>query len=153
MRVYSVIFDQVSCSAAQDLFSIKNTSGVPCKLLAVYLSQSTKATDANNNQQRWRIRRGQTTQGSGGSTPTPSPVKPGDAAAGGTIHVNDTTQANTGTIVTLHDDILNIEAGLIWMPTERYQYEWAVSTCLTVEFPAIAVTATWNGTLVYAELV
>lgn len=152
-RIYSVTFDQVSCAAAQDLFSIKATSSTPCRLLAVYLSQTTKIGDANNNQQRWRIRRGQTTQGSGGTTPTPSPILTGSAAAGGTVHVNDTTQASTGTIVTLHNDIFNIEAGLIWIATPEMQFTWAVSTCLTVEFPAMAVTATYNGTLYYEELV
>jgi hypothetical protein len=151
MRVYSVIFDQVSCSAAQDVFSIKASATVGCKLLAVYLAQSTKATDANNAQQRWKIRRGQTTQGSGGTTPTAQPVEPGDAAAGGTVHVNDTTQASAGTIVTLHDDVFNIEAGLIWIATPEQQFRWAAATCLTVEFPAMAVTATFNGTLYYAE--
>lgn len=151
-RVFSVTFDQVSCAAAQDVFSIKNTSSVPCYLISIYLSQSSQATDANNKQQRWRIRRGQTTQGSGGTTATPTPLLTGSTAAGGTVHVNDTTQANTGTIVTLHNDIFNIEAGLIWVATPEMQFTWAVSTCLTVEFPAMAVTATYNGTLYYAEM-
>jgi hypothetical protein len=152
MRVYSANFDQVSISAAQDVFSIKASSTVPCKLLAIYLGQSSKATDANNAQQRWQIRRGQTSQGSGGSTITPRPVTIADTASGVTAHANDTTQANTGTITILHDDVFNIEAGLIWIATERYQFEWSAATCLTVEFPAIAVTATYNGTIYFCEL-
>lgn len=151
MREYSVIFDQVSVAAAQDLFSIKAAAGVPCQFIGVKLAQSTKAGDANNAQQRWRIRRGQTTQGSGGSTPTATP-KGADTAAGGTVHVNDTTQASAGTIVTADNDVMNIEAGLIWFPPPDGQFIWQGGTCLTVEFPAVAVTATYNGTLYYREL-
>lgn len=155
MRIYSVIFDQVSVSAAQDAFSMKASATVPLVFLGVTLAESNKSGDANDAQLRWRIRRGQTTQGSGGSTPTPQPVdSPTDTASVVTCHVNDTTQASAGTIVTLHNDIFNIRAGLIWLPPEKLQFKIAPATCMTIEFPAAPAAAlTMNGTLYFGELI
>lgn len=151
-RLVMVTFDQVSVSAAQDLFSIKASSSVPIAPVRLILKQSTKAQDANEFQVRWRVRRGQTSQGSGGSTPTGVKKITGDGTITSTIHANDTTQASGGTIETMVNSVFNDRAGeeFIWTPNDEFLV--AVSTCLTVELPAApSATLTMNGTLWYME--
>lgn len=112
-RTYSVTFEQVSVSAAQDLVQLKGAAG---KILRV-MRQWVGATDttAPTNQQiaiRSRFLPATVTDGSGGSSPTPQPFDPGDAAASATANVNSTTKATTGgTASVLQEDGANAFAG------------------------------------------
>lgn len=95
-RVYTVSFDNVAVSAVQDLFSFKGSSGKTCKLKRVIVGMTdTSLQTAQGLRIRCRYFPATMTQGSGGATPTPQPVDPGDAAAGFTAHTNDTSQATS----------------------------------------------------------
>jgi len=102
-RTYYVAFENVAISAAQDLVSIKGSSGKTCKLKRIVLGATdTSLQIAQSLRIRCRYFPATMTQGSGGSTPTPSPADPGDAAASFTAHTNDTTQAtDSGTAVNI----------------------------------------------------
>lgn len=97
-RNYSVVFENVTVSASQDLFEITPADDKPILLTALTLDNVGGTADAGDAQEellRLLIRRGHTTSGSGGSAPTPRPLLTGSAAAGFTAEVNNTTIAST----------------------------------------------------------
>lgn len=115
-RVYYVGFENVSVTAAQDLFEIRPASNKPCKLLWVNVSQS---SDVDTEQLRFTIKRlpATVTSGTGGSTPTPTPLLASDAAAGATTECNNTGRATTNsTAVLLVAEGQNILSGWQWLP-------------------------------------
>ena len=151
-RIYSVVFDNVSIAAAQDLFALTPADDKPIELLALYLSNvggTADAGDAAEELLRLSIIRGFTTIGSGGSAPTPQPVQSTvDSASGFTARVNDTTLATTGTTGTLHCDGWNIRVPyqLIWLPENRPGATQANTTIVVrlVTAPADAVLCSWT---------
>lgn len=157
-RIYSAQFTGVTLTSAtpQDAFSLKASAATKGKLHALYLSQSVKAQDANDAQIGFQITTGATTQGSGGSTPS-AIGPPGDTTTSVmTVHANDTSQANTGTIITPHSDAFNDRAGLVFIPTPemRELLVWGVSTMLVVKIlsPSQTYTSGFNGTIYWEEL-
>ena len=122
MRTYSVTFDNVSVSAVQDLFTLIAASNKPCYLLGYEFSQTLHGDvgDAKEEMLRIKIGRGLTAAGSAGTTPTPVPMDSSvEAAAGLTAHVNDTTQATTGTEVVIANIAFNARVGAKeWYPPE-----------------------------------
>lgn len=155
-RVYTVIFENVSCSAAQDLFEITPADDKPVEIAGMFLAQSGNSDvgDAQEECLRFEIIRGYTSSGSGGSAPTPNPVKHTDAAAGFTAEVNNTTQATTGTAVILHADSFNVRVGYQnWWPEGTEPEASQGNTTILVRLmgaPADAITL--SGTLYVREL-
>ena len=99
-RIYTVVFENVTVSASQDLFELTPADDKPILLMGLTLDNVGGTADAGDAQEemlRLLIRRGHTVSGSGGSTPTPTPVLTGNPASGFTSEVNNTTIANTGT--------------------------------------------------------
>lgn len=132
-RTYSISFEQVAVSAAQDLVQVNGASGKIARILAVSVGSSD--TTAPTNQQlalRCRFLPATVTNGSGGSTPTPQPLDPGDAAASISALANSTTKATTsGTAKTLKEAGANIFAGFDYQfprppvigPSESFVFE------------------------------
>lgn len=153
-RVYSAIFAAVAVTAAQDFFSILPATQKPNALLGWNLGQYSDFGDAQDELVSIRVRKGATAQGSAGSTPTAIPLSVNDTAYGGTLHANDTTIANTGTIVTVYSDCFNVRAGDKVMLPEELQPVVANATILTLELVvAPADSLTMNGTMFFKELI
>lgn len=156
-RVYTVQFDNVSCSAAQDLFEITPADDKPVEIVGLFLSQTGVADvgDAAEEVLPVQIIRGFTATGSGGSAPTPVPVKFVDTAAGFTAEVNNTTVATTGTTTTIHSDNFNVRVGYQnWWPEGTEPQASQVNTTIVVRLtraPADAITL--SGTLYVREVV
>lgn len=154
-RVYTVSFAAVSLSAAQDLFEITPADDKPVEIIGLFLSQTGVADvgDAAEEMLRLEIIRGFTASGSGGSSPTPAPVKRIDAAAGFAAEVNNTTLANTGTGVIIHEDAFNVRAGYAnWWPEGTEPDASQANTTIVVRLvaaPADAITV--SGTLYVRE--
>lgn len=149
-RIYSATFEQVLVSAVQDLFEIVAPSDAIVLLHALYLSQASEAGDAESEQLPILIHRG-STSGSGGSTITPRPMQVGDAAFGGTVEANNTTQATEGDI--LHAESFNVMAGLalVWTPEIRPQA--SPSGRIIVELQAAPADAiTMDGSIYFEEI-
>ncbi len=149
-RMYSAVFEEVAVSAAQDLFEINAPSDAVVVIHAVIISQSSDAGDSESEQLNVLIHLG-STSGSGGSTITARPLNLGDAAFGGTIEANNTSQSTEGTH--LHSECFNIMAGMQiwWTPETRLMI--SPSDRLIIELqtaPADAVTM--SGT-VYFEAI
>ena len=119
-RRYRVTFEQVAVSAAQDVFEIKGASGKMLRILRMAVGATdTSVPTSQMLALRARFLPATVTDGSGGSTPTPQKIDPGDAAASFTALVNNTTKATTnGTAVTLEENSCHVQAGWdYWFPT------------------------------------
>jgi hypothetical protein len=152
-RVYVVPFSAVSVSAAQDLFEISPADDKPVEIVGIELGQSSDSGDAQDEQLQISIIRGHTTSGSGGSSVTPAPLNPNDAAAGFTAEVNNTTLASGGTGVLLPTSCWNVRAGYIqWWPEGVRPSAGQGNTTLVVRQTAPADGLTMCGTLYVREL-
>lgn len=156
-RVYAVTFENVTVSAAQDLFEISPADDKPVELVGLFLSNVGGTADAGDAQEeflRLNVIRGYTASGSGGSAPTPTPLGPNDTASGFAAEVNNTTVANTGTAVNCHTDGFNIRTGYqLWWPPEARPAASQANTTIVVRLvgaPADAVAM--SGTLYVREL-
>ena len=152
-RMYTVEFENVAVTAAQDFFEILPAANKPCVIHALYLSQYSDVKDAEEEILRVRIIRGHTTSGSGGAAPTPRPADSNSTAAGFTAETNNTTIASAGTPVNLHSDYFNIRVGmqLIFTPEMRPRVQNA--NLLVVRLLAApADSLSMSGTLYVEEL-
>jgi hypothetical protein len=149
--IYTVSFDGVSVSAAQDLFAVVAPSNTAIVLLGFELGVGGGTADAGDAQEellRLRIRSGQTTAGSGGSAATPVNTTGGGGAASFSARVNDTTQASGGTIVVHWTGAFNPRAGFDKVFTDLQQIVLPAGRRATVELveaPADALLL--SGTL------
>lgn len=146
-------FTGTAVTAAVDLFELTPADDKPIEVLGMVIGQSSDFGDAQAEQIGFRVIRGHTTSGSGGSAPTPRPLNRGDAAAGFTAEVCNTTAASAGTTVDLWADVINMQAGYqVWLPETC---EWGASqadTTLVVRLIAApADSLTISGTLVVRE--
>lgn len=156
MRLYSVNFENVAATVAQDLFDIAPADDKICILHGIWLSQSTELGDAAEEQLRIKIIRGFATVGSGGGSFTPVPLNEHDAAAGATVRINDTTIAvvGGGSTDVLWAESFNLRSGWVYLPTpEMRPIVKQTSTRLVVQLVAApADSVTMNGTLIYQEV-
>jgi hypothetical protein len=154
MAVYSVVFENVAVTAAQDFFEISPADDRPVRLLGLMLAQYTDFADAAEEILRYGIVRGHTTGGSGGSAPTPRPMDPRSAAAGFAAEVNNTTIASAGTAVILHEGYFNIRVGeQIWFPPGCQPKADQVDGTIVVRLRAAPTDSlTMSGTLYVEEL-
>jgi hypothetical protein len=154
-RVYSVTFEGVAVTAAQDFFEIIPASNKAISLIGFMLSQSSDTGDAAEEILRIKIIRGHATTGSGGSVATPRPVNSSaDTAAGAIAEINNTTIASTGTAVDLFAHAFNIRAGLehYFPPECRPSANSGDGTIVVRLMAAPADSLTMSGTLFFEEL-
>jgi len=96
---------------------------------------------------------GHTTSGSAGSAPTAIPRNIGQAAFGGTVEVNNTTQASAGTIVTHYVWNWNIRVGFDKIFTPETRPRIAPGTRMCLELPAApADSVTMSGSITIEEI-
>lgn len=151
MSMFTSRFDAVSVTAVQDLLSIVAGAARAVKIHEIGFSQATKLSDANESEVLLIMRSGQTTAGSVGTAPAMVPLDFGDAAATATVRANDTTQANTGTIVQHYSWYWNVRAPFqyIWTPESRPTLR--VSRRATFELKT-TITMTMAGYIVFEEI-
>jgi len=101
-RIYTAQFNAVAVTAQQDFFEINVPSDACVIIHDICLTQVSEIGDAQEEGLAVLFKSGQTTSGSGGTTPTAVPKELGDVAYGGTVEANNTTKATAGTIVTRH---------------------------------------------------
>lgn len=156
-RMYTVQFDNVAISAAQDLFEIVPADDKPIAIVGLVLSNVGGTADAGDAQEellRLAIIRGFTSSGSGGSAPTPVPLNPNAAAAGFTSEVNNTSLASTGTTTQPFSDGWNIRVPYqTFFPEECWIIAGQGNTSIVVRLvTAPADSVSCSGTLFVAEL-
>lgn len=153
-RMYSAEFSKVEVSLDQDVFEISPADEKPVAIHALFLAQSSDVGDAAEEILNFKIMRGHTSSGSAGSSSTPAPLNPVDAAAGAAVEVNNTTIATTGTIVDLHSDSFNIRSGLqlVFAPDQRPVTTQANTTVVVRLLEDLVDVVTMSGTIYFEEL-
>lgn len=145
-RIYTAVFNAVSVSAVQDFFRISAPADSSVVIHELEISCLTTTSEVL----KLMIHRG-STDGSGGTTPTATPKSLGDAAFGGSVGVNNTTQSTDGTI--LRVSYFNLLSGYFWVPTPETQdmvspsARWVAALEVA---PSSAVTM--SGTVTFEEI-
>jgi hypothetical protein len=152
-EVYTVEFEAVAVTAGQDLFEITPADDKPCRVVGLFLSQSSDVGDAAEEILRLRVIRGFTTGGSNGTAPTPRPVRRSAQAAGFASEVNNTTLATAGSFVNLVSHAFNIRTGLeMWFPDKCELEASQADTTLVIRLMAAPTDSlTMSGTLFVEE--
>jgi hypothetical protein len=152
-RVYAIPFAAVAITAAQDLVELSPADDKPVELIGWHLGQTSDAGDAQDEQLQLTVIRGHTTSGSGGSSATPAPLNPGDAAASFAAEINNTTIASSGTGVTVFASAWNVRAGSdVWLPEDVRPRATQGNTTLVVRMSAPADSITASGVFWVREL-
>lgn len=150
--MYTAQFSGVAVTLAQDLFEVVAPADSVVRIHQVEFAQYTDAGDAQEELLSIKFKRGATVSGSGGSSVTPGLLQFGFAAAGSTVEANNTTLANTGTIVTLYSSAWNVRSPFLWLPTPEMRIHLSPSQRFTVETTAPADSITLSGTITFEEI-
>lgn len=152
-RKYWVDFPPASVSVQTDLFELTPADDKPIRILAVNIHQTSDFGDAQDEVISMVWVRGNTTSGSGGSTPTPRPCNPSDAAAGFTVEAGNTTVASSGTGVNLPRHGFNVRAPIErpYTPDEVPEASQGNTLlCLRMAAPVDAITV--GGSILVEEM-
>lgn len=151
-RMYTASFGGVAVSVIQDLFELLAPADAVVVIHSIIIGQSSDYGDSEAEGLRVQISRTDgTTSGSGGSTPTARPHEKGDAAFGGTVEANNTTQATVTTVIV--EDTFNVQAGWQWRPTPEERITLSPSETVVVELPVAPADAiTMSGSITFEEI-
>lgn len=142
-RIYTVDLAETAITVAADLCELTAADDKPIAVIGFELYQTTDLGDAQEEVIGVAWIRGNTTSGSGGAAPTPRPVNLSSAAAGFTAETMNTTQASSGTAVTLQHHGWNIRIPTPWTytPEEYPMTSQATLLCLRMlAAPADSIT-------------
>lgn len=149
-RMYSAVFEEVAVTAVQDLFEINAPADSVVVLHSCVITQSSDAGDSEAEQLSTIFHLG-STSGTGGSAVTARPLALGDAAFGGTIEANNTTQSTEGNI--LHAEAFNVAIGLHYIPTPEARIVISPSDRLIIELQTAPTDSlTMSGTIIIEEI-
>ncbi len=141
--IYTVTFAGVAVTAQQDLMALVAHASKQCVLLGFGISQSTEVADAAEEGLSILVKSGATSAGSGGGAFTPVPTDGVGAASGFTSRINDTTVANTGTIVNHYAYNWNVRVGMDIILPESMQLIFGAGRRLVIGLattPADSIT-------------
>lgn len=152
-RVYTVSFTAIAVTVAVDIFQITPADDKPVEIMGFFWGQSSDVGDAQAEQIGYRVVRGHTTTGSGGTSTTPRPLNRSGVAAAFTALTNNTTAATVGSTVDLYSDVINTQAGeKLWLPEGcEWEASQADTTILLRLAAAPADSITTHGTLYVRE--
>ena len=143
-RGYTSMVAGVSVSAAQDFWEVQPADDKPIEMFGAEFAQSSDVGDAAEEILRVAVRRGNTTSGSVGTTPTEAAVNVHDAAVAVVTEANNTTKASTAG-ATLYNSGFNIRIAPtpFWFPEHASFLATQAETTMCHELvaaPADAVT-------------
>jgi hypothetical protein len=154
-RTYAVTFEEVACSAAQDLVQIIGAAGKTLRILRQFVSMTDNSPPTNQQLAlRSRFLPATVSNGSGGTSPTPQLFDPGDAAASFTAKANSTSKATTsGTAAILEENGCNAFAGYDYMfprppiigPSESFVFELLVGPVGTMHLSGGVIVEEMGG--------
>ena len=152
-RTYSIVFRNVNVSAVQDLCAAYCGASMAIELVSLTIGQITQ-TAVEILQISIKHLPATVTAGSSGSSYTPNPDTPTDAAATFTARINDTTPATTGgTADYKHEDTFNLVNGYQWIWPERARPSAKLSEALIFSLDsAPAALRVMSGSMKVREL-
>lgn len=148
----------ISAHTAQvDLFEILAATDKPVELVSWELAYTSETGEAQEEWLTAVLKRitGAPTSGSGGSSPTPTPVLPNSAAAGLTAELGNTTKLTGGTSAEVSRHPVNVRAEKLFIPVPEGRVAIAPGTRLVLEevvTPADSVTGPAGWILVEETL-
>lgn len=153
-RRYWVDLIPTAVTVAADLLEITPADDKPVRILSLNLHQTSDFGDAQEEVISLVWVRGHTTSGSGGSTPTPRPCNPNDAAAGFTCETFNTTAASVGTTVNGPRHGFNVRVPLErpYTPDEVFEASQANTTLVLRMAAAPVDSLTIGGSVLVEEL-
>ena len=155
-RMYTAIFGgdtPIAITAVQDLFELVAPADAIVVIHEIHLHQTSDLSDAAEEILDLEFTFGYTTSGSGGAAPTASPHELGDAAFGGTVEVNNTTQATVGSPIIRRVAGWNIRVGYAYIPTPETRYVISPSARFVLELPnAPADSLDMSGSITFEEI-
>jgi hypothetical protein len=155
-NVYTVEFDAVAVTTIVDFFEFDPAAERPIELVGLFIGQTTEvATNVGEDEfLRWRVIRGHTTTGTGGTQGvTPRPMNEFDAAAGFAADTVNTTIASAGTGVNLHTDVFNVRQGIaFWWPDQCGPRSAGANLLVVRLVAAPADSITFSGTAYVREV-
>lgn len=121
-KMYTISFTEVAVSAQVDFFEVTAASTKLAVIHGFELSNSTDFGDAAEEVLPLVLKRGNTTSGTGGATPTPTPLESGQGASSFVADTNNTTKATGGSPVNVGATGWNIRMSpgqWQWSPEQR----------------------------------
>ena len=150
-RIYTGIFEEVAVTAIQDFFELIGPADSALLIHEWGIYQSSDAGDAASEMLQILCHRG-TATGSGGTSETPVPKNVGDAAFGGTMEVNNTSQSAEGAHIG-GTYTFNIMAGIQQIYTPETRPVISPSGLFIIESQiAPADSLTMSGYLTFEEI-
>jgi hypothetical protein len=152
-RTYNIVFRGVSVSATQDLCAAYAGASMAVEVVSITLGQITQ-TSVENLQLSVKRLTATVTNGSVGSSFTPTLDTDTDAAATFTARINDTSIATTsGSTAYLHSDVVNLVNGYQWIFPERNRPSCKLSEALIFSLDTAPSGArTMSGAMKVREL-
>jgi hypothetical protein len=155
-RLYSVPIDNGSITNASGDYDLVELDPATDKLIEICgwdFGQLSELQEAQEEHLRFIIGRGHTTDGTGGSSVTPVPLNPSDAAAGFTADVLRTGIASGGTNTVMWAFDMPVRSGHQWGPVpEGYGFQHVGSNLLVVRLVAAVVDdLTFQGSVMVRE--
>lgn len=156
-RRYTAVFEDITITAAQDLFEIAAPSTGIVKIIKWSVFQTTDVGDTEEEILEIETVRGDgtVTSGSGGAAVTPQPIDNGDGAAGSTVERNNTTRmvVGTGTLDLLEKYGFNVRMPIEMVYTPEEQPVVSPSDRWTLSLnDAPADSITCSGMVVFEEI-
>ena len=155
-RMYTAVFGgdtPIAVSAIQDLFEVVAPADAIVVIHAIHLHQTSDLADAQEEVLDLEFTFGYTTSGSSGASTTARPHEKGDAAFGGTVEVNNTTQALNGSGVIRRVDGWNIRVGYDYIPTPETRFVISPSARFVLELPNAPNDAlSMSGSITFEEI-
>jgi hypothetical protein len=152
-RLYRLPFNALSLSTGkQDLWAITTGSSLQAVLEEIRLDPC--ATSISEFSLSINLFTGAFTAGSGGSTLTPTPTDPGDAAASFTCKLQNTTQTLVGSGTKVNKDAgqWNLANGWAWQPLkDGHRILVPISAALIVSLDSTPASQTVSGCLIMSE--
>ena len=152
-RIYTISFQKISVSAAQDLFNVAATASMAFELHSINLGAEgvTAAEEVTIDISRLTAT---VTNGTGGAAVTPAPNASSQAGATITARRNDTGRATTnGTTTVLWNDTWQLTNGYVyqWAPEDRLQFGLSQNMIIGLE-TAPGAAHNVSATITVAEL-
>ena len=150
-RLYTASFEGVAVTAIQDVFEINAPADAVVVLHSCTITQESDAGDSEAEMLRITMSRSVTASGSGGTNPGSRPVEVGDSAFGGSVEVNNTTQATGLTLI--YSQAFNVQSGFFWEPGPEGRTVISPSGRLVISLPvAPSDSLTMNGSILFEEI-
>ena len=150
-RVYTMKFENVTATAAQDLLAIYTGSSKAIIVHEVVVGQVGVNTAAGLALSM-KILSGTLTNGSGGSTGTVVANNPNDTAATVTGRTNDTTQASATTSVVHRAEVMQVVNGYQYLPPREDRFVCPASCIFVVSLDTAPASMAISGTITFEEI-